>query len=209
MPNPIFAYSSSSYPKFPLSKKFQQVVNRFLTAFNPLASVHLKPPIKSECCWGRLAFEKKTLAWRGRRAALVAPVRERFRREQRQPTLSTMTGPVDDGCRRRRLGSGGDDSGNKPHHRCNLNSWFERRREWLGCAVEGECVFLSCEGERAKWWWSAVKGGGFFGANTGNTVGNDAVVVRVVAEATTSMRWRPVSLVAPLIGYVRAQNPEQ
>ncbi|KOM45641.1 hypothetical protein LR48_Vigan06g094700 [Vigna angularis] len=43
----------------------------------------------SECCWGRLAFEKKTLALRGRRAALVAPVRERF---QRQPALSTVAG---------------------------------------------------------------------------------------------------------------------
>ncbi|BAT76588.1 hypothetical protein VIGAN_01461300 [Vigna angularis var. angularis] len=73
------------------------------------------------------------------------------------------------------------------------------RREWLGCAAEGECVFLSREGEGAKWWWSAVKGDGYFGASTGNTVDSG-----VVAGAATSMRWRSVSPTAPPIGFERS-----
>ncbi|KOM35460.1 hypothetical protein LR48_Vigan02g161000 [Vigna angularis] len=154
---------------------------------------------RSECCWGRLAFEKKTLALRGRRAALVALTRHR-----EATVLLAQTGPVDDGFRRRHLGSGGDGSGSKPHHRCDLDSWSERRRrEWFGCAAEGECVFLSHEGEGAKWWWSAVKGGGFFGASIGNIVDNGVVAVRVVAKAETSMRWRPVSPTTPPIGFER------
>ncbi|WVY92979.1 hypothetical protein V8G54_032067 [Vigna mungo] len=31
------------------------------------------------------------------------------------------------------------------------------RHKWFGCTTEGECVFLSREGEGAKWWWSAPR----------------------------------------------------
>ncbi|WVZ16009.1 hypothetical protein V8G54_013575 [Vigna mungo] len=48
---------------------------------------------------------------------------------------------------------------------------------------------IECKQNVAKWWWSAVKGGGFFDASTDNTMDSGVVVVRVVVEAATSMRW--------------------
>ncbi|WVZ13474.1 hypothetical protein V8G54_011040 [Vigna mungo] len=84
-----------------------------------------------------------------------------------------IMGPIDDGCHRRRLGLGGDDFGSKPHHRCDLDSWSERR--------------VNASSSRVK-----EKGQSGGGPPTGNTVNNGVVVVRVVPEATTSMQWRPI-----------------
>ncbi|WVZ08121.1 hypothetical protein V8G54_021467, partial [Vigna mungo] len=64
--------------------------------------------------------------------------RGKGRRESRAPVTSAGFVPGSEGRRRRRLGSSGDGSGSKLHHRRDLGSRSERRRlaarnAWMNC----------------------------------------------------------------------------
>lgn len=121
-----------------------------------------RPRHRRWCCWGRLAFEKKTLERGGGRVVPMAPVRKRtpamaatdifvdggFVRgggnsSQFEPRPFSRAGtvPVDDGCSRRCLGSSGDSSGGESHRRRDPGLWSEKRR--LGCGASGRRVHLS------------------------------------------------------------------